>query len=63
MNTFKLANGTVTAGYDFRERFSKYESAAEPVYQTEHGTTQGLFAQARIDPTERLNLPSGLRHV
>ncbi|KAB2541119.1 TonB-dependent receptor [Salipiger aestuarii] len=62
MNTFNLASGTVNAGYDYRERFGEYDSPAYAEYQTEHSRTHGVFAQARLDPTERLTLSFGARY-
>ena len=62
MNTFNLATGTVNAGYDWRERFGEYDSPAFDEYQTEQSVTHGLFAQARLQPTDALGLSFGARY-
>lgn len=60
-NRFHLAAGSVTAGVDFYDRSSTYTDDTEPG-MTESARNAGLYAQARIDPTDRLSLSFGLRY-
>ena len=59
-NRFALAMGTVTAGVDFYDRESTYSDATQPGI-SESSRNIGLYAQARLDPTEALSLSFGLR--
>ena len=59
-NRFHLAMGTVTAGIDYYDRTSTYSDSANPG-TTESSQNVGLYAQARLDPTEALSLSFGLR--
>lgn len=60
-NRFHLAMGTVTAGIDFYDRESTYSDNTQPGI-TESSRNLGLYAQARLDPTEQLSLSFGLRY-
>ncbi len=59
-NRFELEMGTVTAGIDFYDRDSTYSDDTEPGL-TESARNTGLYAQARLDPTDALSLSFGLR--
>lgn len=61
-NTFNLDRGTVDAGIDWRERFGEYDSPDYDQYFTERSKTTGVFAQARLEPTDRLSLSFGARY-
>lgn len=60
-NRFHLAMGTVTAGIDFHDRDSTYSDDTEAGI-SESSRNIGLYAQARLDPTDRLSLSFGLRY-
>lgn len=60
-NRFHLAMGTITAGVDFYDRESTYSDDTEPGI-TESSRNVGIYAQARLDPTEALSLSFGLRY-
>ncbi|MDZ4309486.1 MAG: TonB-dependent receptor [Cypionkella sp.] len=60
-NRIKLGMGTVTVGVDFYDRESTY-SDDTVVAITEASRNTGLFAQARLDPTEALSLSFGMRY-
>lgn len=60
-NRFHMAMGTVTAGIDFYDRESTYSDDTQPGI-TESSRNLGLYAQARLDPTEQLSLSFGLRY-
>ena len=59
-NTFNLsATDTIVAGIDFYDRIGRYEGPGE---RYEEGAQNiGLFAQARIEPTDRWKLSFGAR--
>lgn len=59
-NRFHLAMGTITAGVDFYDRESTYSDLTEPGI-SESSQNLGIYAQARLDPTEALSLSFGLR--
>lgn len=59
-NRFNLELGTVTAGIDFYDRESTYSDDTEPGL-TEASRNVGLYAQARLDPTDRVSLSFGMR--
>ncbi|WP_421703728.1 TonB-dependent receptor domain-containing protein [Aliiroseovarius sp.] len=66
-NTFHLAGlGTVDAGLDYRDQTGHYvgvDDFGDPTGPyTEQSENIGLFAQARLEPTERLSLSGGLRY-
>ena len=61
-NTFNLSMGTVDAGVDWQESFGEYDSPDYAEYQTETSRTTGVFAQARLTPTDRLGLSFGARY-
>ncbi|WP_422050533.1 TonB-dependent receptor plug domain-containing protein [Shimia sp.] len=63
-NRFHLSgNGTITAGLDYLDQKS---SASGDFWGSnspyEESRTVGIFAQARLEPTDRLNLSAGLRY-
>ncbi|WP_334191727.1 TonB-dependent receptor domain-containing protein [Pararhodobacter sp.] len=60
-NTFHLSpEDTITAGIDFYDRESRYSDASTaPI--TEAARNWGIFAQARLQPSEPLSLSFGLR--
>jgi hemoglobin/transferrin/lactoferrin receptor protein len=62
-NRFHLNDiDTITAGLDFQRRHGEYLS---PTYSTDLEETSrniGLFAQARIEPTDRWRLSAGARY-
>lgn len=66
-NTFKLANGTVTAGIDYLgtdrvlDRLVPTRTTLLTNDVTESQHVLGAFAQARLTPFERLKLSSGVR--
>ena len=59
-NTFNLsATDTIVAGVDFYDRIGRYEGPGE---RYEEGAKNiGLFAQARLEPTDRWKLSFGAR--
>jgi len=59
-NRFHLGMGTVTAGVDFYDRESIYSDETEPGI-SEASQNVGIYAQARLDPTDVLSLSFGLR--
>lgn len=59
-NRFALAMGTITAGVDFYDRESTYSDDTQPGV-TESSRNLGVYAQARLDPTDSLSLSFGLR--
>ncbi|SFD42115.1 TonB-dependent receptor plug domain-containing protein [Roseivivax sediminis] len=62
-NTFNLGgDDNVVAGFDYQKRFGEYESPLYSQYFTEESRNTGIFAQARISPTERLKLSFGARY-
>ncbi|WP_050759234.1 TonB-dependent receptor plug domain-containing protein [Pseudooceanicola batsensis] len=64
-NTFNLGGGTVVAGVDYQETDGNYYSppgSSWPADITERSRNVGLFAQARLDPTDRLRLSFGARY-
>ncbi len=62
-NTFHLSEGnTVTAGIDYQDRFGNYLSPTYAEDQTEESQNVGLFAQARLQPTDRLKVSFGARY-
>lgn len=60
-NRFHIgATDTVTVGVDFHDRTSSYrDDATAPI--TEESRNVGIYAQARLDPTEALSLSFGMR--
>ncbi|WP_010141935.1 TonB-dependent receptor plug domain-containing protein [Oceanicola sp. S124] len=63
-NTFHLgAEDTVTAGVDFQRKRGHYfsEDATYPADDTESSRNLGVFAQARLRPTEALKVSFGAR--
>lgn len=58
-NVFSFGLGTITAGADFYRDEGTYED--ETFKATEKANNFGLYAQARIEPWERLRLSFGLR--
>ncbi|GLS86087.1 TonB-dependent receptor [Cypionkella aquatica] len=59
-NRFHLANeGSITAGVDYYDRGSRYHDPASDL--REGAQNVGLYAQARLAPTDRLDLSFGLR--
>jgi hemoglobin/transferrin/lactoferrin receptor protein len=52
--------GTLTAGIDFYDRESTYSDDTEPGI-TETSKNLGIYAQARLDPTDVLSVSFGLR--
>ncbi len=61
-NRFHLGEGsTITAGIDAYERRSTYSDALNPA-MTERARNIGVYAQARLEPTDRLSTSFGLRH-
>ena len=64
-NTFNLnAEETVTAGIDYQRRSGHYDSedATYPADDSETSRNLGLFAQARLQPTDRLKVSFGARY-
>ena len=64
-NTFNLGpDDTVTAGIDYQERFGNYysEDATYPADDTEESRNIGVYAQARLRPSERLKVSFGARY-
>lgn len=60
-NRFHLNDtDTITAGVDFYSRSSHYLDA-QPVDLTEKSRNLGIYAQARLEPAERLSVSTGLR--
>ena len=59
-NRFHLATVTVTAVVDFYDRDSAYWDAITPKI-TEESQNVGIYAQARLDPTEALSLFFGMQ--
>jgi hemoglobin/transferrin/lactoferrin receptor protein len=59
-NRFALSMGTLTAGIDFYDRESTYSDDTEPGI-TEASKNLGIYAQARLDPTDVLSVSFGLR--
>lgn len=59
-NRFALSMGTITAGVDFYDRESTYSDDTEPGI-SESSQNLGIYAQARLDPSEALSLSFGLR--
>ncbi|SNR85775.1 TonB-dependent receptor plug domain-containing protein [Puniceibacterium sediminis] len=61
-NTFNLSeHDTIVAGIDYQKRFGNYTS---PTYSTdirEESRNVGVFAQARLEPTDRLSVSFGGR--
>lgn len=60
-NRFALSMGTITAGLDFYDRESTYSDRSERGL-SEASDNIGIFAQARLDPTDDLSLSFGLRY-
>lgn len=60
-NRFAVAMGTVTAGVDFYDRESIYTDLTESGL-SESSRNVGIYAQARLDPTDALSLSFGLRY-
>lgn len=61
-NTFHLsAVNTITAGLDYYDRESEYSSPTTAA-RSEKADNVGLFAQARLEPTDRWKLSAGLRY-
>lgn len=61
-NTFNLGgNNTVVAGIDHQKRFGNYTSPTFGEDYREESKVYGIFAQARLEPTDRLNLSFGAR--
>lgn len=60
-NRFHLGDlGSVTAGFDYYDRSSKYhDNATAPLKESARNI--GAYAQARLDPTDALSLSFGLR--
>lgn len=64
-NTFNLGgDDTVTAGLDYQRKTGHYysENATYPADDTESSRNLGLFAQARLNPTDRLKASFGARY-
>lgn len=59
-NRFTLDTGTVTAGIDYYDRESTYSDDTESGL-TESARNLGLYAQARLDPTDAMSLSFGMR--
>ena len=59
-NRFALSMGTVTAGVDFYDRESTYSDRTVAAL-SESSRNVGIYAQARLDPTDALSLSFGLR--
>ncbi|WP_422071626.1 TonB-dependent receptor plug domain-containing protein [Tranquillimonas rosea] len=61
-NTFNLSDAdTITAGIDWQKRFGEYTSPAFGDDYEERSRNVGLFAQARLQPLDRLRLSFGGR--
>lgn len=60
-NRFALSMGTITAGLDFYDRESTYSDRSERGL-SEASDNIGIYAQARLDPTDDLSLSFGLRY-
>lgn len=65
-NRFALANGSVTAGLDFYSEsatldYRYYADSSFDETATEEADNIGLYAQARLEPTDRTKLSFGLR--
>ena len=60
-NRFHLDMGTITAGVDFYDRESIYSDRSVSGL-SEASQNVGLYAQARLDPTDVLSLSFGLRY-
>lgn len=60
-NRFELAMGSVSAGLDYYDRSSTYLDPLTPDL-TESARNVGLFAQARLEPMDRLSLSLGGRY-
>lgn len=59
-NTFHLSDeNTITAGVDYVHRQSQYRDGVNPTLE-EDSKNIGVFAQARIAPTDRLRISTGL---
>ncbi|NSY41509.1 TonB-dependent siderophore receptor [Leisingera sp. ANG59] len=62
-NTFYLSqNNTITAGLDYQEKESSYTNGGLTPDAQENSEILGIFAQARLQPTDRLKLSGGLRY-
>ncbi|MCG7494226.1 TonB-dependent receptor domain-containing protein [Thalassobius sp. Cn5-15] len=63
-NKFYLSqNNTITAGVDYLDQRSSAESNSQPGNTPfEKSKTFGVFAQARLEPTKRLNVSAGVRY-
>ena len=60
-NNFHLSGlGTISTGIDYTRKHSRYESDVSARLEEETDNV-GLFAQARLEPTDRLDLSAGLR--
>ncbi len=60
-NTFSLSSGTVTAGIDFYNDVSEFDDRAG-FATDEKARNTGIFAQARLTPTDRTRLSFGARY-
>lgn len=63
-NEFHLSqNNTITAGVDFQNRETSIEGSwVAPDRAREKSDNIGIFAQARLEPTNRLSLSAGARY-
>ncbi|WP_299851400.1 TonB-dependent receptor [uncultured Roseovarius sp.] len=61
-NNFHIGHlGVISAGVDFTNKRSEYTSDVSPLLREKTDNT-GVFAQARLEPTERLDISAGLRY-
>ncbi|MCP9484099.1 TonB-dependent receptor [Shimia sp. CNT1-13L.2] len=61
-NTFHLSlSNTVTAGLDFYDRTGDYSDPTDGSF-SETARNHGIFAQWRVQPTDRLNVSAGARY-
>ncbi|WP_121061062.1 TonB-dependent receptor domain-containing protein [Chachezhania antarctica] len=65
-NRFTLPIGTITAGLDFYSDdaqldYTSLTTPSDSMTPNEKAENVGLFAQARLDPTDRLRVTAGLR--
>ncbi|MFS4583634.1 TonB-dependent receptor plug domain-containing protein [Phaeobacter sp. C3_T13_0] len=62
-NDFHLSdNNTITAGVDYQKRESSVNATWTNGRTGEESKNIGIFAQARLEPTDRLSVSAGLRY-
>ena len=61
-NEFHLSEGnTITAGLDYQRKDNRYNADWVTEASSEESRNIGIFAQARLEPTDRLKVSTGLR--